>query len=258
MRKTWTNYDAIADIYEYDMGGNMSFDDIGYYVRHTAEPAGRVLELGCGTGRITLALVNAGRFVTAIDASENMLRRLATARANLMPEQRRRLNTVRMDLRQWALRGKFATILCPYSLITYLSDPDEYALFLEAVSNALLDGGQFICDIFIPRQNIPFRKRVQDYQRCLPDGSILTRSKVIVPDERERLNTIIRCYEQKWDANRWRSFETTEVVRPWQPEELEIVLRRNKFEILAMDFDYEDAKSEASAQFATFRCRSKA
>ncbi len=46
------SYDQIAEVYATDMGSNMPFDDIGYYLARCREEGGPALELGCGSGRI--------------------------------------------------------------------------------------------------------------------------------------------------------------------------------------------------------------
>ena len=55
-----TNYDRIARFYDVDMARNMPFDDVGFYRALAAAAGGRVLELGCGNGRILLELLAGG------------------------------------------------------------------------------------------------------------------------------------------------------------------------------------------------------
>ena len=61
------SYDVIAEFYDDDMGRNVGGEDVAFYVDQCAAAPGPVLELGCGTGRITLALVRAGNTVIGID-----------------------------------------------------------------------------------------------------------------------------------------------------------------------------------------------
>ena len=46
--------------------------DVRWYVEHCEQAGGNVLELGCGTGRITVALARAGFQVTAVDAPRSV------------------------------------------------------------------------------------------------------------------------------------------------------------------------------------------
>src|SRR5258707_9093 len=47
--------------------------DVAFYARLARETGGRVLELACGTGRVTLALAEQGLDITGVDMSDGML-----------------------------------------------------------------------------------------------------------------------------------------------------------------------------------------
>lgn len=47
--------------------------DVEWYRRQALDSDGPILELGAGTGRITFPILEAGRAVTALDHSEEML-----------------------------------------------------------------------------------------------------------------------------------------------------------------------------------------
>jgi len=49
--------------------------DVGFYVDEAKAAGGRVLEVGCGTGRILLPIARAGCAITGIDGSKQMLER---------------------------------------------------------------------------------------------------------------------------------------------------------------------------------------
>src|SRR5450755_2454202 len=59
-----TAYDRIAQWYDVDMARNMRFDDVAFYAELCQREGGRVLELGCGNGRVLLELV--GRSIDAV------------------------------------------------------------------------------------------------------------------------------------------------------------------------------------------------
>ena len=52
------------------------YDDVSFYREYAGKQNGEILELGCGTGRITLPLIETGLKVTAIDSSINMINRI--------------------------------------------------------------------------------------------------------------------------------------------------------------------------------------
>jgi len=49
--------------------------DVAFYRDAAREFGDPILELGCGTGRITMALAEAGKRITGLDLSERMLER---------------------------------------------------------------------------------------------------------------------------------------------------------------------------------------
>src|SRR5437762_8807932 len=115
------DYDAIAHLYDVDMAQNMRFDDIGFYDRVCRQHGGRILELGCGNGRILLELASRGVDVVGVDRSLKMLAQLAhkaTLRGLAVP-------TCTMDVRQLGFGKRFDVVLCPYSLVTYMANEDH-------------------------------------------------------------------------------------------------------------------------------------
>src|SRR4051794_25151304 len=112
------NYDRIAHLYDVDMAQNMRFPDVDFYARVSEAQGGRVLELGCGNGRVQLALAARGIDIVGIDQSQRML-------ADLLRKAAARAVDVRicaMDARRLGFRALFDVVLCPYSLVTYMTE----------------------------------------------------------------------------------------------------------------------------------------
>jgi len=58
-----------AEIYDFETARGWGERDVGFYLGLAAESSGPVLELACGTGRVTLPLARSGVEVTGIDIS---------------------------------------------------------------------------------------------------------------------------------------------------------------------------------------------
>ncbi len=97
----------------------------------------RVLDLGCGTGASTAALLRAAprARITAVDASAGMLRR---ARAKRWPDHVDFVHAAAEDLPLPAARGPFDAVFAAY-LFRNLADPDRV---LAAVRALLAPGGR--------------------------------------------------------------------------------------------------------------------
>jgi 2-polyprenyl-3-methyl-5-hydroxy-6-metoxy-1,4-benzoquinol methylase len=73
----------------------------------------RVLEVGCGNGRITTPLAPHAAHITAIDPDAE---RIATAQANLTPELARKISYHNLPLEELPPGEKFDMVLLSWSL----------------------------------------------------------------------------------------------------------------------------------------------
>jgi ubiquinone/menaquinone biosynthesis C-methylase UbiE len=77
-------YDSfIADYYDESPVVQRRLQDVAFYRDAARDFGDPVLELGCGTGRVTMALADSGIRVTGLDLSERMLERAVRKRAVL-------------------------------------------------------------------------------------------------------------------------------------------------------------------------------
>lgn len=237
-------YDRIARFYDVDMARNMAFDDVGFYARQCAGRAGPVLELGCGSGRILLRLLARGLDAYGADASGGMLAELATkARAAALP-----LRAARMDVRQLAWRPGFATILCPYSLVTYMAGPGDAPRMLAEVRRLLAPGGTFVVDAFVPRPLVAHDDFRLDYTRPFADGT-LVREKRVRPVDAQR-NRIERRYRVlAADGTVHDEVTVAETIRPFAPDALRSAVAAAGFTPCGEWWDYGERQAPAGAQF---------
>jgi SAM-dependent methyltransferase len=85
-----------------------------------APAGGAILELGAGTGRLTLALAEQGFCVTGVEIAPAMLAQAAAKRAELDPEIARRVALTRGDMTAIALRRTFDLVICPYFTLAHV------------------------------------------------------------------------------------------------------------------------------------------
>ena len=143
-------YDAWADIY--DAVFSYVVDDIPFYLEQAADcGAGGVLELGCGTGRVSIPLALSGVSVTALDSSPAML---ARARQKAHAAAAHSLTLIQADMRHFDLQRKFSLIIIPFrGFLSLLSAADQTAA-LRAIKRHLIPGGRLALDIFVPDLNM--------------------------------------------------------------------------------------------------------
>jgi ubiquinone/menaquinone biosynthesis C-methylase UbiE len=245
---TARSYDAIAEFYDDDMGRNSDGRDVAYYRQFcaaaVAERPGRVLELGCGTGRITLALAEADITVTGIDLSVPMLRvlrRKAAARLHAGGGFRAPLLAA-MDMARPGLEGPFSAVICPFSAFTYLLQDGERQAALAFVAGVLAPGGRFAMDVFISDPRIeasPADAEIFDYRRQLPDGGWLERHKTITPEVRPGVNRVRRRYTfLAADGAPRREIMTESHQRPCRVEELRQLIGEAGLRVVSVAGDF--------------------
>ncbi|MEO7251462.1 MAG: class I SAM-dependent methyltransferase [Arenimonas sp.] len=241
------SYDAIAEVYATDMGQSMPFDDVACYARLARRFPGPVLELGCGTGRILLELLIQGSDAIGVDRSLPMLQRLRrdAEQRSLDPPR-----VAQMDLRALALSGRFALILAPYSLITYLTDAAELDAFMVAARGLLSSSGALVLDAFVPRDVTPFDDFRLDYRRVHGDGC-LERAKRIacLPDGRNRIERRYRVMDIQ-DAI-GEEFVTVDCIRPYSPDDLRQLAARHELVPAEQIWDYGADDDPGTARFYT-------
>ena len=102
-------------------------------------PGCSVLELGCGTGRLTRRLLESGHAVTAVDNSAEMLRHVPQGAVR-----------VRCDIERLQLGRAFEVVLYASNLVN-IPDDDARAAQLAACREHLSPGGRLVFQRYDPR-----------------------------------------------------------------------------------------------------------
>lgn len=125
--------------------------DVAFYTGQALALGGPVLEIGCGTGRLTIPLARAGVEVWAVDVSEAMLDQLRAKLAMEPPGVRARVRIVRQDAAALDLSGGQARLaILPFNLLMLIPDEDPERRTLNAVARHLAPGGGFALDVMNP------------------------------------------------------------------------------------------------------------
>lgn len=134
----------------YDRWTRRDRADLGTYLRAARQLGGPVLELGCGSGRVLLALLRAGLDVVGVDTSPAMLDLAREAVARELPARCHAAELVAADVRTLDLGTTFPLVLLPATTIClFPTAVDRRALF-AAVARHLAPGGRFLFDVVVP------------------------------------------------------------------------------------------------------------
>ena len=124
--------------------------DVEWYCEKARLSGGPVLELGAGTGRVTLPMAANGISVYALDTDDGMLARLRAKVSASPPEIRSRIAVSHGDMRTFEIAERFPLIVCPFRAFLHnLTESDQLAC-LSRVQQHLKPGGRFAFNVFHP------------------------------------------------------------------------------------------------------------
>ncbi|HYA63379.1 MAG TPA: class I SAM-dependent methyltransferase, partial [Candidatus Sulfotelmatobacter sp.] len=142
-------YDSfIADYYDSSPMVTQRTLDISFYLNAVKKYGDPVLELGCGTGRITLAIAEAGYRIVGLDVSERMLERAVEKRAALRRETHERVHLIQGDMTQFELGEKFRSVVIPFRPFQHLLETEQQMACLDCVKKHLAPQGRLLLDFF--------------------------------------------------------------------------------------------------------------
>jgi SAM-dependent methyltransferase len=209
--------------------------DLGFYLALGEGARGPLLELACGTGRLSLPLAKAGHAVTGLDLGAAMLARARekAAAAKLAVEW------IQADVRDFSLGRRFPLILFPYNSIEHLHDEASLRAMFACVKRHLAPGGRFVLDLHMPSLGLLGRRPGEIYpvdgeMGQAPDGSVVTGEEV-------SYNEAAQAYRIRWHYSQMGGGEprVDELnLRMFFPQELDALLRCNGFEILKKSGDF--------------------
>ena len=239
----WEGWDEYAPFYDWENARTLGRRDLPFWRGVARRAGGPVLELGCGTGRLSVPLARAGIDLIGIDRSPSMLDRLRAKRplAVDLAEARRsrgRLRIVCGDIRALPFSGPcFAAVLAPYGVLQSLLSARDLAAALESVRRVLAPGGLFGIDLVpdVPKWR-EYHNRVQLRGRA-PGGGRLTLVESVRQNRRRRLTTFDQRYIES-RGRRVREHRFTLRFRTLSVRQMTGCLRRAGFDVEAVLGDY--------------------
>lgn len=132
-------YDDLMSHAPYNKWINFTKDIIQKY--ELVNPS--IVDLGCGTGEITLGLADSAKNITGVDYSEEML----SVAMNKGFEQNKNINWIKQDIRQLEGFNNIDLITSYCDVINYLTKTTEVETVFKRVYESLSDSGVFTFDI---------------------------------------------------------------------------------------------------------------
>ena len=131
-----------AEFFDILHAGN---SDAMIYPRLLKHYGDKVLELGCGTGRIAIPLAEAGFTVTGLEYAKDMI-----ALLEKKPYPRERLQVIQGDARDFTIPDTFDIILLDCNFINHFQDSEDLIRILLSCKRHLNKDGVIIVDCSAP------------------------------------------------------------------------------------------------------------
>ncbi len=144
-------WDDYAPFYDWENAQTLGRRDVPFWRNLALNAGGRVLELGCGTGRVSLPLARAGVRIVGVDRSSAMLA-LAWERLH-RGRLHRQLGLVQADIRHLPFpaataapktaRDSFAMVMAPYGILQSLLSERDLTRTLSEIYRVMRPNGTF-------------------------------------------------------------------------------------------------------------------
>jgi SAM-dependent methyltransferase len=136
---------GIARGYDASLAGTPLFDIDQHFVQSHCPHAGRLIDLGCGTGRLLLAMTQRGWWTLGVDLSQEMLRvtgdKAMSASATI---HRMRANLAELD---GLADGSFDCAACLFSTLGMVLGVTQRRRVIAHAFRLLRPGGRFILHV---------------------------------------------------------------------------------------------------------------
>jgi len=225
---------SCAEVFDLERG--CCNEDISFFISMAREIGGPLIEVGCGTGRLSIPLARSGMEVVAVDNSAEMLSRFAEHLAREPAGVRARISLIRADMRRFALKKRFRGAICSSNTLLLLASEEAIGEALACIRSQLAPGGKILIDVAAidgktrtalmeyPWTDIPDLA----FMESSPD-SPLRRTHRIEP--RHSANAISIRYRYLDSQGGVRAERREDMVLPL-PEELLRVMSERRYEVL--------------------------
>jgi SAM-dependent methyltransferase len=205
-----------------------------------------ILELGCGTGKLSIPLAEAGYSVAGLDNSTALLQ-FAASKSGAA-------NWIAADMRNFDLGERFALIMLPSNNLGHLHTPEDFQNCISSVKRHLQPDGAFVIDVFVPNIRLLLREAEQEYvldEYDNPEGQgrvcVMARSQYQSTTQIMRTTTIRKLAGQ---ADVVGSLD----LKMYFPRELEALVQCNGLRVAARYGDHSGGVFDEQSRFQILVC----
>ena len=216
-------YTSFARVYDMFMD-NVPYEVWSRYIveklRANGIDSGYVVDLGCGTGKLTTLLADAGYDMIGIDNSFDML-------DMALEREDDRILYLMQDMREFEPGEKVSAVVSACDSINYILEPEDLQAVFFCVSESLKEGGIFIFDI-----NTPYKYEVLMADNTIAEnrdeGSFIWDNYYDADEKINEYDLTLFIKEQSEDEDDiYKKFEETHFQRCYEISELKELLEQS-------------------------------
>jgi SAM-dependent methyltransferase len=209
--------------------------DVDRYLEILVQEGGPILEVGCGTGRIGIALARAGHRVTGVDVSPGMLDRYRRKLERESAELRERIALHQVDAATMDVgTGRYAVALLAFNTLPCVTEAAAQQAVLECIARHLKPGGLLLIDLVNPLLlNLagevtpkPFFTRRNEWT-----GRLYTRFAMMGPMDADQRQLLHGWYDEIRDDGAIERRHYSITWRPLFRSEITLMLEKAHFEV---------------------------
>ena len=235
-------YSGFAEVYDLFMD-NVPYEEWSDYLiqilhkNHVED--GLVLDLGCGTGKMTRLLAKAGYDMIGVDISDEMLG-IAMAQESEGAD----ILYLNQDMREFELYGTVKAVVSICDSMNYITEEEDLLAVFQLVNNYLDPGGIFVFDL---NTIYKYREILGETTICenREEGSFIWDNYY---DEEEQINEYDLTLFIKEEDGRYRKYEETHFQRGYELGQIKNLLEEAGLEFIACygegSFDAPEEDSE--------------
>lgn len=247
------NLSEYSDPRLYDAENSEFEPDGPFFLSLAKQAGGAVLELGCGTGRVTIPLAKEGVSITGLDVVPDMVALARDKAEGLSAEW------IVDDVRSYHLKRAFRLIFETGSVFHHMLTRADQEAYLKRVQEHLEADGLFVVSMFFPKP-VHFagsEEETEWFTTSHPEGYEI---KVSGTDSYDALRQV----KTETAYRRWTDADGKQVTRvaPLSlryvfPQEMEALLHYNDFEIVEQYGDFDKSPVSNDSKQIIYICRKR-
>ena len=248
-------YDLIAPIYD-KVNGDVDYSAWADFIEKIIKKEYRpgkpelVLDLGCGTGRMTLELAKRGYDMTGIDYSVEML---DIARENADREGLSdKMLWLCQDITEFELYGTVDVTVSCLDTLNHLTEPSELSQCLSLVHNYLVPDGLFIFDV---NGKHKFEHVYGREAYVIEDETSFCVWQNYYNEKSRICDFYITLFEENGDGS-YERYDEEQRERMYTLRSLRRMLKDNGFELIGAysDFEFGEGSDDNDRIYLAARC----